>query len=555
MQQMLNTTNSVLLQTVLLLMSKNLQDTGTANDILQPEIPENSTEELCYSPFGCYKMTHPWTDESLRPVSYVPEPPEKVNPKYCLYTRNRQDICQNLDVMDNDTLFRSYLMPNHRVYFISHGFIENGNKEWIKKMTKELLKLLDCSVIVVDWSGGSGPPYPQAVANIRLVGAMTAHLINNLIVQVGIQPELIHIIGHSLGAHMAAYAGQTIHRNFKYRLGRITGLDPAEPHFSKTDPIVRLDPTDADFVDVIHTDAGPFLSGGLGIFQPVGHVDFYPNGGIEQPGCRGGVLSYMAKESGSFYRGIRHMLGCNHIRSYQYFTESINTGPCYFMGTECGSWEEFQNGSCFNCIDGNTCPFQTKLGLHADSYLRKGIAYGSPLNLPPPRTHVKLFMMTGDEEPFCRHHYRVKWRISDSCKSLLHGGEVGIIWVTLQGDKGATKEIQLTKVVQYYEPGSEHQVIVPGDPVGKLQSVILRWEYRTNPLNPLTWRFFLTPHIYIGWMQIESIEEKHSLTVCPEEGVPLLTRKPLTLSGEMGYGHCNLKPNTKQKSECSNTDR
>lgn len=63
--------------------------------------------------------------------------------------------------------------------------------------------------------------------------------------------------------------------------------------------------------------------------------------------------------------------------------------------------------------------------------------------------------------------------------------------------------------VQYYEPGSEHQVIVPGDPVGKLKSVILQWEYRTNPLNPLTWRFFLTPHIYIGWMQIESIEERH----------------------------------------------
>lgn len=93
--------------------------------------------------------------------------------------------------------------------------------------------------------------------------------------------------------------------NIKQVLSIITlsGLDPAEPHFSKTDPIVRLDPTDADFVDVIHTDAGPFLSGGLGIFEPVGHVDFYPNGGIDQPGCRGGVLSYMAKESGSFYKG------------------------------------------------------------------------------------------------------------------------------------------------------------------------------------------------------------------------------------------------------------
>jgi hypothetical protein len=61
---------------------------------------------------------------------------------------------------------------------------------------------------------------------------------------------------------------------------------------------------------------------------------------------------------------------------------------------------------------------------------------------------------------------------------------------------------------QYYEPGSEHRVTVPGDPVGKLESAILRWEYRTNPLNPLTWRFIATPRIYIGWMKIESIEER-----------------------------------------------
>jgi hypothetical protein len=47
----------------------------------------------------------------------------------CLITLHFQ---QNLDIMDNDTLFRSYLMPGHRVYFISHGFLENGYKEWIK---------------------------------------------------------------------------------------------------------------------------------------------------------------------------------------------------------------------------------------------------------------------------------------------------------------------------------------------------------------------------------------------------------------------------------------
>lgn len=44
-------------------------------------------------------------------------------------------------------------------------------------------------------------------------------------------------------------------------LGRITGLDPADPHFEDTDPIIRLDESDAFYVDIIHTDANPILSG------------------------------------------------------------------------------------------------------------------------------------------------------------------------------------------------------------------------------------------------------------------------------------------------------
>jgi len=65
---------------------------------------------------------------------------------------------------------------------------------------------------------------------------------------------------------------------------------------------------------------------------------------------------------------------------------------------------------------------------------------------------------------------------------------------------------------------------------------------RTGPLKQLDMMMMINPAYF------------YSLTVCPEEGVPLLTRKPLTLSGEMGYGHCNLTPNRKQKSECSNAE-
>ena len=79
-------------------------------------------------------------------------------------------------------------------------------------------------------------------------------------------------------------------------LGRISGLDPAELLFQGMPGFVRLDPTDANFVDVIHTvrlcmyilndgdkkDAESILMGGYGMVQPVGHVDFYPNGGEVQ---------------------------------------------------------------------------------------------------------------------------------------------------------------------------------------------------------------------------------------------------------------------------------
>ena len=42
----------------------------------------------------------------------------------------------------------------------------------------------------------------------------------------------------------------------------------------------RLSADDAALVDVIHTNAGK-----LGEGPAIGHIDFYPNGGKEQPGC------------------------------------------------------------------------------------------------------------------------------------------------------------------------------------------------------------------------------------------------------------------------------
>jgi hypothetical protein len=63
------------------------------------------------------------------------------------------------------------------------------------------------------------------------------------------------------------------------------GLDPAGPLFEGYDTSVRLDKSDANYVDVIHSNGEAIYVGGFGIAEPIGHVDFYPNGGRAQRGC------------------------------------------------------------------------------------------------------------------------------------------------------------------------------------------------------------------------------------------------------------------------------
>lgn len=80
-------------------------------------------------------------------------------------------------------------------------------------------------------------------------------------------------------------------------------MDPAEPHFAKAKPPVRLDRSAAKYVDIVHTDASAFIRGGLGMIESIGHVDYYPNGGTDQPGCGKSFVEYVTLEKGSFVKG------------------------------------------------------------------------------------------------------------------------------------------------------------------------------------------------------------------------------------------------------------
>nr|CAD7432021.1 unnamed protein product [Timema monikensis] len=108
----------------------------------------------------------------------------------------------------------------------------------------------------------------------------------------------------------------------------LKGLDPAAPLYGQESLENRLDPTDASFVEVVHTCAGL-----LGWADPLGHVDFYPNSGEPvQPGC-GTDLAELGLGS------------CSHIRARALFAESITTSVG-FVGVLCSDWKTYENDGC-----------------------------------------------------------------------------------------------------------------------------------------------------------------------------------------------------------------
>lgn len=139
----------------------------------------------------------------------------------------------------------------------------------------------------------------------------------------GTRVENIHVLGYSVGAHIAGLIANYLPDD---KLGRITGLDPTIFFYMNGNRSMDLDETDAHFVDVIHTGAGI-----LGQWGPTGHADFYVNGGSSQPGC----ATY----------SLLQTLSCDHTKVTPYYIESITT-KVGFWAAPCGNLFSYLIGWC-----------------------------------------------------------------------------------------------------------------------------------------------------------------------------------------------------------------
>ncbi|XP_053672840.1 vitellogenin-1-like [Anopheles nili] len=204
--------------------------------------------------------------------------------------------------------------------------------------------------VVIDTAEYVDTLYTWSAFNTNDLGQGLADGLKRLIKYVPL--EKIHLIGHSLGAHIVGAAG----RHFQYltnkSIPRITGLDPANPCFNEGESLSGIQRGDADFVDIIHTNAKV-----LGKRDPIGDADFYPNGVVSvQPGCLDPA--------------------CSHKRAWELYAETVYPGAeKSLLATKCNSLLSLTTGGC----NSNPIP----------------LGYGCPTT-----AKGNFFLKTKDKSPF-----------------------------------------------------------------------------------------------------------------------------------------------------------
>ncbi|CAL8125675.1 unnamed protein product [Orchesella dallaii] len=311
-------------------------------DTKPPNSP-NRTQEICFqyaiSPEDAEKMIQKYNiteeddNDDMHGRSFFTEEVKKERQKQIRYLHKNQD--NKWEALDINTMENSSSWNRAgKLKVLIHGLTSETHKnaeqlikdQYMFQLGDAYMQERNDNVIIVDWTSLSRVPlyrYYIAADSTRYAGeAVAAFLIEVINRRLISSWKDVHIIGHSLGSHVSGVSGYEIHKQTESKVGRISGLDPAGPLFDDTgslpsDTSRALDKSDADFVDIIHTNIGDVvttLGGALGSTVVAGSVDFY-------------------------------LVACSHQASVRYFVESINNPV---LACPCEYWKKYHDGNC-NC--------------------------------------------------------------------------------------------------------------------------------------------------------------------------------------------------------------
>uniref|UniRef100_A0A8C1A6Q4 PLAT domain-containing protein n=1 Tax=Cyprinus carpio carpio TaxID=630221 RepID=A0A8C1A6Q4_CYPCA len=290
----------------------------------------------------------------------------------------------------SNTLSSCNFKNTSKTFLVIHGWTVSGLFEsWVEKLVNY---------------------YVVAAKNTKMVGQEIGLFIDWL-ESANVPLEKLHLLGYSLGAHVAGFAGS---------------LDPAGPNFEGVHAHRRLSPDYAHFVEVLHTFTQGSLGLSIGIEQPVGHVDIYPNGGSFQPGCN--LRGALEKIASYGILALNNAIRCEHERSVHLFIDSLLNEGEASRAYSCGSNDMFNCGMCLQCHK-NRC---NTVGYDA-SKVRKARS-------------IKMFTKTRGSMRFRVFHYQLKINFLGKLNQL---AMEPTLTVSLYGTNGEAEKITANKTYSF----------------------------------------------------------------------------------------------------------
>lgn len=186
-----------------------------------PQIEERAS--VCYPHVGCFSY-----QDSLmkRQTRLNPKSPEKIGIRFYVFNNKKPTVAQEIPFNDQRAAdIVPKLLP---IAVVAHGFNNSYQTKELALIKDSLLRFFP-NVIMPDWSGGAKfPHYWQSATNSELVGRLLGVFISHLVEWRQIDPSKFYIVGFSLGAQIAGFAGKWMQKKYSMKLGRISGVSFAK---------------------------------------------------------------------------------------------------------------------------------------------------------------------------------------------------------------------------------------------------------------------------------------------------------------------------------------